>query len=46
MSVAIQQDIMSDIHISTHFTIMADECTDSANKEQLVICLRWVNHKL
>ena len=29
---------MSDI--STYFTV------DSANKEQLVICLRWVDHKL
>ena len=37
---------MSDIHVSTYFTIMADECTDSANKEQFVICLRWVDHKL
>ena len=43
-SVAIQRDIMSDIHVSTYFTIMADECTDSANKEQLV--LRCVDHKL
>ena len=43
-SVAIQRDIMSDIHVSTYFTIMADECTDSANKEQLV--LSWVDHKL
>ena len=25
---------------------MADECTDSANNEQLVICFRWVDHKL
>ncbi len=46
MSLAIQRDIMSNIHDSNYFTIMADECTDSANKEQVVICLRWVDHKL
>ncbi len=28
------------------FTIMCDECTDSSNKEQLVICLRWVDQQL
>ncbi len=46
MSVTIQREISSDIHAATHFTIMADECTDSANNEQLVICFRWVDHKL
>ncbi len=46
ISLAIQRDIMSNIHVSNYFTIMADECTDSANKEQVVICLRWVDHKL
>ena len=25
---------------------MADECVDVSNKEQLVICLRWVDHCL
>ena len=28
------------------FTVMTDECTDSANHEQLVICFQWVNHEL
>ncbi len=46
MSLAIQRDIMSDIHVSNYFIIMADECTDSANKEQVVICFRWVDHEL
>ncbi len=46
MSVTIQREISSDIHAATHFTIMADECTDSANNEQLVICFRWMDHKL
>ena len=25
---------------------MADECTDSLNKEQLVICIRWIDDHL
>ena len=25
---------------------MADEVTDSSNKEQFVVCLRWVDHDL
>lgn len=29
-----------------YFTIMCDECTDSSNREQLVICLRWVDELL
>ena len=29
--------------VCVFFSIMCDECTDSANKEQLVICLRWVD---
>ena len=29
--------------IDGFFTIMCDECTDSSNREQLVICLRWVD---
>ena len=28
------------------FSLMADECVDVSNKEQLVICLRWVDHCL
>ena len=28
------------------FSIMADECTDIANKEQIVICIRWVDNTL
>lgn len=28
------------------FTPMRDECTDISNKEQLTVCLRWVDHNL
>jgi Domain of unknown function (DUF4371)/hAT family C-terminal dimerisation region len=32
-------------HIQSHrfYALMADEVTDSSNKEQLVICLRWID---
>ena len=35
-----------DIASSTYFSIMCDECTDSSNREQLSICIRWVNSEL
>ena len=25
---------------------MSDECTDSSNREQLVICIRWIDDQL
>ena len=28
------------------FSILADECTDASNKEQLVVCIRWVDELL
>ena len=28
------------------FTVMADECTDVANKEQFVVCIHWVDETL
>ena len=38
--------IADDIVSSTYFSIMCDECTDSSNREQLSICIRWVNSEL
>ena len=31
---------------SVYYTIMADEITNSSNKEQFAVCLRWVDHDL
>ena len=36
---------LSEIHQSMFFGLMADEYTDASNKEQVSICLRWVNSK-
>ena len=57
-SSAIQNEILKDIamHIlrsivknikkSSYYSIMADEITDIINKEQFVICIRWVDNDL
>ena len=42
MALNIVRDIISSIEKAKYFTIMADEVTDSSNKEQ-VICFRSVN---
>ena len=31
---------------SSCYTIMADECTDTSNKEQFTICIRWIDENL
>lgn len=45
LALSILRDVASNIQ-NKFFTIMCDECTDSSNKEQLVICLRWVDEDL
>ena len=37
------RQISANIQNATFFTIMADEVADVSNKEQLVICIRWVD---
>ena len=40
-------DVMAlEVHISPFYSIMADENTDSSNREQVVICFRWVDNSL
>lgn len=43
MSNEILRKQIKQIQQAQFFTIMADETVDSSNKEQLVICLRWVD---
>ena len=33
-------------NLASFFCIMCDECTDAANREQLVVCIRWVDYAL
>ena len=44
MALHIMRNICSDIVKNGFYTIMADECTDVSNKEQFVVCIRWVDN--
>ncbi len=44
MSLNILRKIACSIQEARYFALMADEVTDCSNKEQFVICLRWVNN--
>ena len=46
MALCVLIDVAASLHSSTFYTIMADETTDSSNREQGVICLRWVDNNL
>ena len=37
------REIVASIHQARYFALMADEVTDSSNKEQLVVCFRLVD---
>ena len=40
------EDIAASLHSSPFYSIMADETTDSSNREQVVICFRSVDNSL
>ena len=42
MALGMMRQISANIH-NAFFTIMAYETADVSNKEQLVICIRWVD---
>ena len=46
MAVSVLREIADSISRSTFFCVMSDECTDSSNREQLVICIRWIDDQL
>ena len=43
MALSVLRQISRSLSNGVHFCIMADEVTDSSNREQLVVCLRWVD---
>ena len=43
MATNVLRTVMQSFHTSKLFTILVDETTDSSNREQVVICLRWVD---
>ena len=46
MALSILRDLSGRINRSTFFCIMYDKCTDASNREQVVICIRWINNEL
>lgn len=46
MSQAVLRVVASQLQQAEFFTIMADECVDCSNNEQLVICFRYVDDKV
>ena len=46
MAMHILRSIVKNIKKSSYYSIMADEITDIINKEQFVICIRWVDNDL
>ena len=43
MALKVLHTIVSNIQVAPFFSIMVDETTNTANKEQLVVCVRWVD---
>ena len=43
MALSVLRQISRSLSNGVHFCIIADEITDSSNREQLVVCLRWVD---
>lgn len=43
MTLKISRDTAKDINKIVFYCIMADEVKNSANKEQFVICFRWID---
>ena len=46
LALRILRDIGDSIRSTPYYSLMADEVTDSSNREQVVICSRWVDKNL
>ena len=46
MAMHILRSIVKNIKKFSYYSIMPDEVTDIINKEQFVICIRWVDNDL
>ena len=46
MALQILREVIQNVRDSSCYSIMADECTDTANKEQFTIVIRWVSNDL
>lgn len=43
MGLKVLRDIADSLQKAKYFSIMADEVTDTSNREQVAICIRWVD---
>ena len=43
MGLTVLRGLLNDIKAVQWFSIIADEATDLSHKEQLMLCLRWVD---
>ena len=46
MAKIVLREILDQIKQAGFYSLLADECTNIANKEQVTICLRWIDDKL
>ena len=46
MTLEVLRDVVASLQLRPLYSIMADETTDSSNREQVVIFLRWVDNSL
>ena len=46
MALSLLRRIADCIGNSNFYCIICDECTDASNREQLVICIRWIDEHL
>lgn len=43
MGLSVFRDQIKDVCVSERFSIIDDEATDVSNKEQLALCIKWVD---
>ena len=46
MGVSLLKKLLSDITSAELFSVIPHEATDVSNKEQMIICIRWVDEVL
>ena len=46
MALQVLQEVADNLQSTPSYTIMADETTDCSNKEQFVVCFRWVDDNM
>ena len=45
MSLNVFREIAANLQNRVWYTIMADEVTDASNREQVIVCLRWIDEQ-